>query len=363
MAIPLRAERIELPDSLEEINRYLYARGMTDGLPVIPPTEDRVSRMLEGVNLEPDHEVALLPPEWAPATVEAIAINAVLAGCIPEHMPVLVTAVKAIARPEFSLLGVLASTGGYAVSLMLNGPIRNEIDLNCSSNLFGPGKLANATLGRALRLIQLNIGGVILGITDKSSFGWPGKYTLCWGENEEASPWAPFHVEKGFHADSSTVTVFAADSYHKIAAGWTTTARGALQSLAYGMRPVRPILQGWGNGAKPFVLLGPETAVQIARDGISKAEAQEYFFYNARSRLDDIYHPDSGERLDFQELAQSSTNLWPDGTVSIADKPEDIGIVVAGGPSRQSVLFAANARSTPVTIEIDPAIKRNTSVR
>lgn len=358
MGIALKSERIQLPDSLEEINRYLYMKGMTDGLPIIPPTEDRVSRMLEGVNLEPDHQVALLPPEWAPATVEAIAINAVMGGCVPEYMPVLVTAVKAMSHPEFSLLGVLATTGGYAVSVMLNGPIRNEIDLNCSNNLFGPGRLANAVLGRALRLIQLNIGGVIPGVTDKSCLGWPGKYTLCWGENEEASPWAPFHVEKGFHTDSSTVTVFAVDSFNKIGAGWTTTGRNALQSLAYDIRPLGPMLQGWGNGAKPFVVLGPETAAQIARDGISKADVREYFFCHSRCRFEEIYHPDSGEKLDFQEMVKSCTNLWPDGTVSIADKADDIMVIVAGGPGRQSVFFPANARSTTVTLQIDPVIKR-----
>tara|TARA_B100000315_G_scaffold193588_1_gene184129 strand:+ start:43 stop:525 length:483 start_codon:yes stop_codon:yes gene_type:complete len=137
--------------------------------------------MLDRVNLDPDYQVTLLPPEWAPATVEALAINAVMAGCIPEHMFVLITAVEAMAHPDFVLLGVLASTGGYAVSVMLNGPIRKEIDLNCSNNLFGPGKLANGVIGRALRLFQINIGGVIPGVTDKSCLGWAGKYTLCWG--------------------------------------------------------------------------------------------------------------------------------------------------------------------------------------
>lgn len=358
MGIGLKAERIQISDSVEEINRYLYTKGMTDGLPVIPPTEDQVSRMLEGVSLEPDHQIALLPPEWAPATVEAIAINAVMAGCIPEHMPALVTAVEAISQPEFDLLGVLATTAGFAVSVMLNGPIRNEIDLNCSNNLFGPGKLANAVLGRALRLIQINIGGVIPGVTDKTCLGWPGKYTLCWGENEEASPWAPYHVEKGFHPNSSTVTVFAADSLSKIGAGWTTTGRGALHLLACAIRPVGPVLQGWGNGGKPFVVLGPETANQIDRDGISKADVREYFFYHARCRFEEIYHPDSGEKLGFQEMLKFCTNLWPDGTVSIADKADDITIVVAGGPGRQSAFFPAGARSTPVTLQIDPAMKR-----
>jgi hypothetical protein len=352
----LKSERIQIEDSLEEVNRYLYSKGMTDGLPVIPPTEERVLRMLTGVTLDSDHTVALLPPEWTPATVEAIAVNAVMAGCLPEHMPVLVTAVEAMARPEFVLLGVLASTGGYGVSLMLNGPIRKQIDLNCTNNLFGPGKLANATIGRALRLVQLNIGGVVPGVTDKSCHGWPGKYTLCWGENEEASPWDSYHVEKGYERAASTVSVFAAGSLVRTGAGWTTTGAGALQSLAYGMRPVGPMLQGLGNGAKPLLVLGPETAQQIARDGLSKAQVREYFFAHARCRFEENYHPDSGERLSFDEMLKCSTNLWPDGTVSIADKPDDIAVVVAGGPGRQSVFFPANARSTPVTLRIDPTI-------
>ncbi|MBI4524770.1 MAG: hypothetical protein HY695_13280 [Deltaproteobacteria bacterium] len=358
MNITLNAERIQLPDSLEEIDQYLYEAGMTDGLPVIPPTEERVLKMLEGVALPADFEVAALPPQWSAATVEAIAINAVMAGCRPEHMPVLVTAVEAMACPEFVLLGVLASTGGYAVSVMLNGPIRKEIDLNCSNNLFGPGKRTNAAIGRALRLIELNIGGVITGVTDKSCQGWPGKYTLCWGENEEASPWAPYHVEKGFENNDSTVTVFAAGSLCRIGAGWTTTGIGALQSLAYGMRPVGPMLQGLGNGARPLVVIGPESAHQIARDGLSKVEVRKYFFAHARCRFEENYHPDSGEKLSFEDMRKCSTNLWPDGTVSIADRADDIAVVVAGGPGRQSIFFPANARSTPVTLRIDPAIKR-----
>jgi hypothetical protein len=357
MKVALQAERIDLPDSLEEINRYLYANGMTDGLPIVPPTEDRVSRMLEGTSLEPYFEVASLPPEWAPATVEAIAINAVMAGCLPEHMPVLITLVKAMAQPEFSLLGVLATTGGYAVSVMLNGPIRHELDINCTNNLFGPGKLANATIGRALRLFQLNIGGVIPGVTDKSCQGWPGKYTICWGENEEASPWTAYHVEKGFSPMDNAVTIFAADSFCKIRAGGTV-GRGALQSLAYGTRPVGAVLNGWGNGAKPFIALGPETASQIARDNISKAEVREYFFEHARSSFDELYQPESGEKISFEEMQKRCTNLWPDETVSIADQPDDISVVVAGGPGRQSVWFPANARSMPVTMLIDPLLKR-----
>ncbi|MBI2987026.1 MAG: hypothetical protein HYY45_09690 [Deltaproteobacteria bacterium] len=354
----LKADRLQVPDSLEEINRELYLKGMTDGLPIIPPTEERVKKMLEGTTLEPDHEVAVLPPAWAPASVEAIAINAVMAGCLPAHLPVLVAAVQAIADPEFNLLGTLSTTGGNAVSIMLNGPVRHELDVNCSNNLFGPGKLANAVIGRALRLIQINIAGAIPGSTDKSCHGWPGKYTLCWGENEEASPWDAFHVEAGFGRDESTVTVFATGYLHKIGAGWTTTGLGALQSLAHAMRPADKQYL-YKKDMKPFLVLGPENAHQIARDGISKAQAQEYLFYHARGRFEDIYHPDSGEKLGLEEMRKRATCLWPDGTVSLAERPEDILVVVAGGPGRQSVFFPPTTRSTPVTLRIDPAIRRS----
>lgn len=359
MEMRFKSEKMHLSDSLEEINRELYLRGMTDGLPVIPPTEECVEAILRGTALEPDCEIAVLPPAWVPATVEGIAINAVMAGCLPEHLPVLITAVQAMANPEFSLLGTLATTGGMAVSIMLNGPIRHEIELNCSNNLFGPGRQANAVIGRALRLIQINIAGAIPGITDKSCHGWPGKYTLCWGENEEASPWVPFHVEAGFERNESIVTVFAAGCLNRVGAGWTTTGRGALQSLAYGMRPVNAMLLGLGNGAKCFLVLGPETAHQIARDGISKADVREYLFLHARCQFEDNYHPDSGEKLSLEDMRKSSTNLWPDGTVSIADNPDDIIVVVAGGPGRQSVFFPPDARSRPVTLRIDPALKRS----
>ena len=203
----LESRQHQLEDSPEAVFDHVMSQGWGDGLPVVPPTEERVRAMVDGSGLPPAHLVGAMGPAKGEATVEKIAINAVMAGCLPEYMPVVVAAVEAICEPEFNLDGVQSTTNPCGVGMIVNGPIRNEIDLNCSRNCMGPGWRANATIGRAMSLIWLNIGGAKPGEVDKSSHGFPGKYTLCFGEDEEHSPWEPLHVERGFAKEESAVTV------------------------------------------------------------------------------------------------------------------------------------------------------------
>lgn len=183
-----------LSEDMEEINDLLYERNWTDGLPVIPPTESRVKRMLEGVNKEPDEVIAFLPPLQGEATVAKIAVNAVMAGCKPEYMPILIAAIQAMSEPILNLGALQTTTNPCAPLMMINGPIRNDVGLNSCAGVLGPGVRANATLGRAVRLILLNIGGARPGGLDKATQGQPGKYTFCIAENEEENPWEPLHV-------------------------------------------------------------------------------------------------------------------------------------------------------------------------
>jgi hypothetical protein len=198
----LISNRIAVSDSLEEISELYYERGWTDGLPIVPPTEDRVARMLSGTIRNAQEVVGEVPPGQGEGTVEKIAINAVMVGCTPDAMPVILAALEAMLEEPFNLYGIQATTHPVAPLLIVNGPIRNKIGINSGYNVFGQGTRANATIGRAIRLILVNLGGGIPGKLDRSTQGQPSKYSFCIAENEEASPWAPLHVERGFDASN-----------------------------------------------------------------------------------------------------------------------------------------------------------------
>ena len=203
-----------------------------------------------------------MPPKWAPATVEKIAINAVMAGCKPEYMPVLIAAVEAVTEPKLNLYALQATTGGPAVMLIINGPVRHQIQVNGESNALGEGWRANATIGRCIRLIQQNIGGSYPGTTCKATLGWPGKYSICIGENEEASPWEPLHVERGFDKNSSTVTAISADGSVRASDLDSTNAAGVLTNFAQKM--------DGPSGPEAIMVVCPEHAKIIANDGFSR---------------------------------------------------------------------------------------------
>ena len=205
---PLRARRIETaPD--DDVHEFMFDQGFSDGLPVVPPTPDRVLRMLEGTARDPQSVVATIPPNMAPATVEKIAVNAVLAGCSPEYLPVIIAAVEAACTDTFNAHGVMATTMGASPVMVVNGPIRERIGMNMGLSALGQGNRANATIGRALRLALRNVGGARPGGTERSTLGNPMKYSMCFAEWEERSPWSPLHVERGFDASDSVVTLFA----------------------------------------------------------------------------------------------------------------------------------------------------------
>ncbi len=208
---PIRARKIEIA-SADDVAEFMFDQGFSDGLPLVPPTPERVLRMLSGTRRNAKEVIAQMPPNMGDATIEKIAINAVMAGCKPEYLPVVIAAIEAICTDEFNIHGVNATTMGASPVLVVNGPICQRIGMNSGLSALGAGNRANATIGRAVRLAVRNIGGSHPGGTDRSTMGSPMKFTMCFAEREERSTWSPLHVERGFKAEDSVVTVFAMTS-------------------------------------------------------------------------------------------------------------------------------------------------------
>src|SRR5262249_45212539 len=202
--------RVELGPE-EDDAEAMFARGWTDGLPVVPPTPERVARMLTGTTRDPHEIVAVVPPDLVECTVEKVAINATLAGCRPEYLPVVLTAVEAACTDEFNAHGLLATTWFSGPLVVVNGPITRALGMNSGINALGQGNRANATIGRALQLVIRNVGGGRPGEVDRATLGNPGKYTFCFAEDEAGSPWEPLAVERGVEAGRSAITLFAAE--------------------------------------------------------------------------------------------------------------------------------------------------------
>jgi hypothetical protein len=252
----------------------LYARGVTDGLPVVAPTAARVEAAVEASGRPREDLVGLVAPKLGRATVEKVAINAVMAGCRPEYMPAVIAAVEAICDPAFALVGVSGTTDAVAPLLILNGPVRAKLDVNSGAGVFGPGWRANATIGRAVRLVWQNVGGAAAGGISMSTFSQTGRYSYCIGENEEESPWEPLHVEHGFAADDSTVAAIAAEAPQVVANTMGRTAREILATIARsGVVIASETHAGLGD---TVLVIGPEHARTIAADGWSKEAVRQF---------------------------------------------------------------------------------------
>jgi hypothetical protein len=353
MALLPDTELVECENSLkaiETVYEEYYRKGWTDGLPVIPPTEDNVTAMMSTVDMSPDDVIGKLGPRFADATIRKLAINAVMAGCLPSYFPVIVTATEAIIAPEFGVQLHQTTTSPTAILILVNGPVRQKISLNCSWGLFGPGWRANSTIGRAISLIMLNVGGRIPGEVTKSVFAHPGRYGMCVGEREEASPWEPFHVEHGFSADKNVVTVFASDGYHGMEAVHDTTSDSLLDTLASMLRfplfsMVRPC---WGEN-ELFLFFCPEYAEILKRGGCSKRDVKEYFYEHtidiprsavSKNWMERIEKFDRGEMENFYSskaariragLIKPGQNQITEKGVALAARAEQFELIVAGG--------------------------------
>ncbi len=341
----LVSEKIKIEDSIEKVNALFYEQGWTDGLPIIPPTEERVQRMLAAVKRDPQEEIAVLPIRSVPATVEKIAVNAVMAGCEPEYLPVIIAAVEAVGEEKFNPLAIQATTHPCGPLIVVNGPIARKIGLNSKGSCFGPGVKANATIGRALRLILLNIGGGIPVVADKATHGSPAKYTYCVAENEEDSPWEPLHVERGFGAQESTVTVFAAEGPHNINDHASITGKGILMTAAATMATAGnnnlTLLEG-----EPVLMLGPEHARTVARDGYSKEAVKDFIFEHARLPLKMLSEENIQSRRD---SPPETYGEFVDSELIPVGRREHIVVIVLGGEGKHSCFVPTFGRSYSVT--------------
>ena len=342
-----RIALLDVEDDLIAVNRVFRDQFWGDGLPIVPPTVERVQQMLRGSPRPAQDVVAILPPGFGAATVELLAINAVMAGCDPGSLPVLIAAVEAAAAPEFNLQAIQATTNSAGVWLIVNGPIAAELGMNAGINCLGNGNWANATLGRALRLVMQNAGGAVPGEMDRATQGQPGKYTFCCAENEEASPWEPLHVERGHTREQSTVTVVGASGTINM----NTHVKDAdlLRIIADSM--VYPSSNDYWFGGAPWLILSPEHAEVLDKAGLSKQGVKEALWKQSRMQVTRFSAVD---RTRSQNVRRKELGEYRDDSlIPISPMPADIGIIVAGGPGTHSVYVPSFGATRAVTRVID----------
>ena len=264
----LKSRRVELA-SLEDEVEALFDRGWSDGLPLVPPTEARVLRMLAGTARAPDEVVAIAPPDLHPVTVEKAAINAVMAGCKPEYLPVVLAALEAACTDEFNMHGLLATTMPAGPVIVVNGPIRGAIGMNSGVNALGQGNRAGLTIGRALQLVIRNVGGGRPGEVDRATHGSPGKLSFCFAEDEEGSPWEPLSVERGWGAGASAVTLFAGEGTRCVVDQLSRTPESLASTLAVNLRALHHPKLAMVFDA--LVVIGPEHGRVFREAGWSRA--------------------------------------------------------------------------------------------
>lgn len=340
-------------DTRRLIEQY-FEQPWSDGLPVVPPTDASVQLMVEALGGDPDHLEARIPPRWGSLTTRLLAVNMVMAGCKPEYAPVVKAAIQAVADPKFNLNGVQATTHVTSPLIVVNGPIRQQIGMNSGGNAFGSGNRANATIGRAVRLVMLSVGGGIPGDLDKSTLGHPGKYTFCIAENEEASPWAPYHVEHGFNPDDSTVLAIAAEAPHSVTDHVSDDPQGILDTIASGMRTIannNAVLNG-----SITVVIGPEHARTIGEHKWNRHDVRSYLWMNSANRFGDIARDHR-----YGTVYNRNQPKWYrrdlEAPAPIVETPENIHLFVVGGAAGRfsAVLPGWSTATVPVIKPVFPA--------
>lgn len=270
-------------EDIHVLQEHFFESGWTDGLPIVPPVPERIEEFIAASGHQPSDIIYALPTRNRVITVEKIAINACMAGCLPECMPVIIAVIRAMSEKSYVFHGSITSTGGSAQFILVNGPIRSELGMNSGTNFMGPGNRANSTIGRAIRLIIINVAGAVPGILDKSTQGQPGKYSLVVPEAEEFSPWEPFHVENGYERSTSTVTVFASEAPHNIMNHESNDPEELLYCIAREMAAAGSFSLG-----QSALVLAPEHAEIIARSGWTKKDIKEFLFQNATQTIGEL---------------------------------------------------------------------------
>ena len=316
----LASKTYDVPD-IQAAQELYHANGWTDGLPVVPPTADAVQACLDWAMTPPGQLVGMEPVRGVPVTAEKLAINAVMAGCLPMHFPVVLTAFAAMLQPPFLLHGATASTGGCAVLVILNGPIRREIGASGGFNALGNSDRATAAIGRAIRLALINILEVRPGGIDRSTLGHPGKYSYCIAEDEEGTDWQPLHVLRGLPPEVSAVTVMAAGAPRQIMNEWTTAPEEILETYAAEMRANMRHYSIWsGNYA---IVVPKQLRDHLQAAGWSKTDTAN--FIHARARI---------RRHEWAEVGKAAVvRNRGDSEYAALESPDALLVVAAGGPA------------------------------
>ena len=356
----------DLLDACALMNRKFLEYGWGDGFPLVPPTPGNVEAMLQGTRRPPDEVVVVLEPGFGQATVEKIAINAVMAGCLPEHMPVLIAAVKCLAKPEMYLRNKAMSTGPHAPLMVINGPLARTLKINSGTCALGPGAASavNTVLGRALRLIMMNVGHTYPGISDMDTIGSPTKYSLCVAENESRSPWEPYHISKGYSLDESTVTIHFVYGLCELYDFANSVPERLVDVYATATKNVAQLSTGnWvlGRRSDPrygtqemehnFMLICPEHAQVFDKAGWSRKDLQEAMYKAARLPFETLMLNKEPKALDaaHPELRWLYEN--PDVLVPVVEVPDCFEIAVVGGNAGRGTYFYG--AGGPVTLPIE----------
>ena len=337
---------IEAEEDFDAINTLWLERGWGDGLPIVPPTAERVEKMLAYCDRGWNEPIAKIAPRYGEATPLRLAANAVMAGCRPEYFPIYMLAIEAMCEEPFNLYGIQATTHLCAPLVIVNGPVGRELGINSGHNAFGPGTQSNATIGRAIRLALLNIGGALPGSGDMSTFGAPSKFSYCIAENEEGSPWEPLHVERGYEADMTTVTVIGAECPHNVNDHESLSAEGILTTIAGTM--ATPGNNDTYYDAQPLIVMGPEHARSVADGGYSKADAKRFLQAHAKLPMN-RFSKENIERRFRMTLKDRYGDAPLDTLIPVVQRAEDIIIAVVGGAGKHSAFLPTFGATKAVT--------------
>ena len=325
-----RASRLTL-SAAEDPYEYCMSAGFSPFLPVIPPTAERVDALLGAIPHPPDRVVGLVPPCYGSATIEKIAANAVMAGCKPEYMQVLIPVIRAACDERFNLHGVQATTHAATPLIILSGPVISRLGFASGAGVFGNVSRANSSIGRALQLVMANLGGALPGEIDMSALGNPGRFSYCVAENHQASPWEPLHVELGFDPDESTVTLFAGGGLTEVSEHTARTGTGVLRTIAATLSMV----WSWRRCGRvdAVVVLCPEHAATLYADGFSKGDVRDFLFEHTGVPLRAYGLTYGHEGTEGTQARDSYEEISIDGEPhyrKFAD-PSQIRIIVTGG--------------------------------
>ena len=320
--------------SYDAINDYFYEQGWTDGLPIVPPTQSRVTAMLGGMPAhDADDLISIVPPRMGRATLQQVAVNAVMAGCKPEYLSVVVAALRAVSEPAYGLAHRQTTTHAGAPLIIVNGPITQKLRINGGRGLFGPGWRANATIGRALRLVLVNIGGAGPAV-DASQTGHPGKYTYCIAEYEAANPWEPLHVTRGFWREQSVVTVVNAEAPHSMSENIQTDPREIVRTFASSMATLG--VNNLYSQGHPVLVLGLEHVRHFHAAGWTKRNIQQALFEAARQPWGLMKNRGKSKGPRFPEFVDKNDDT---SMVPIMNAAEDLIVVVGGGAGGKSMFL------------------------